>query len=178
MRWTIPATLTIAVGLLTTATARAQHGPTPSNYAPAGLPVSAGYQSLYVQNGYAVGLGPYGLPAAKEAIPNTLHMAGTHFEHMLGKYPRTVGAAGFATCPHGYCPPITGHATPGPVCPVCRPDPWAYAAARGKIWRPTHYQTFEYKYPKNLVYPPPNHMPAIVQYPYYTVKGPTDFFLK
>ena len=27
-----------------------------------------------------------------------------------------------------------------------------------------------------LVYPPQNGPPAVVQYPYYTVKGPTDFF--
>ena len=27
-----------------------------------------------------------------------------------------------------------------------------------------------------LVYPPQNAPPAVVQYPYYTVKGPTDFF--
>lgn len=46
------------------------------------------------------------------------------------------------------------------------------------VWRPTHHHTWEYHAPKNLVYPPANQQPAVVQYPYYTVKGPTDFFYK
>jgi len=45
-------------------------------------------------------------------------------------------------------------------------------------WRPTHHHTYSYRPPKNLVYPPENQPAAIVQYPYYTVKGPTDFFYK
>ena len=41
-----------------------------------------------------------------------------------------------------------------------------------------HYHTFEYNAPKNLKYPPANQPPAVVQYPYYTLRGPTDFFQK
>jgi len=41
-----------------------------------------------------------------------------------------------------------------------------------------HYHTFEYDVPDNLSYPPANQPPAIVQYPYYTLRGPTDFFQK
>jgi hypothetical protein len=33
-----------------------------------------------------------------------------------------------------------------------------------------------YCIPGDLVYPPPNDMPGIVQYPYYTHKGPDCFF--
>lgn len=33
-----------------------------------------------------------------------------------------------------------------------------------------------YRVSKNLVYPPQGEMPAIVQYPYYTCKGPDCFF--
>jgi hypothetical protein len=33
-----------------------------------------------------------------------------------------------------------------------------------------------YCVPNDLVYPPPGDMPAIVQYPYYTNKGPDCFF--
>lgn len=44
------------------------------------------------------------------------------------------------------------------------------------VWRPTHHHTWSYKAPKNLRYPPQNQQPAVYQYPYYTVKGPTDFF--
>jgi len=28
------------------------------------------------------------------------------------------------------------------------------------------------------MYPPQNQKPAVYQYPYYTIKGPTDFFYK
>jgi hypothetical protein len=55
----------------------------------------------------------------------------------------------------GYCQPSCGHG-----------------------WAPTHYHTFEYRQPKNLVYPPANQPAAVVQYPYYTVKGPSCFFYK
>jgi hypothetical protein len=33
-----------------------------------------------------------------------------------------------------------------------------------------------YCVPNDLVYPPPGDQPAIVQYPYYTTKGPDCFF--
>lgn len=42
---------------------------------------------------------------------------------------------------------------------------------------PTHVHKFSYYPPKNLSYPAPNVPAAVVQYPYYTVKGPDDFFL-
>jgi hypothetical protein len=35
-----------------------------------------------------------------------------------------------------------------------------------------------YRVPGDLVYPPPGDQPAIVQYPYYTNKGPDCFFHK
>jgi len=41
-----------------------------------------------------------------------------------------------------------------------------------------HHHTFEYKAPEGLRYPPANQPPAVVQYPYYTLRGPTDFFQK
>jgi hypothetical protein len=43
---------------------------------------------------------------------------------------------------------------------------------------PTHYHWFSYEQPRNLVYPPANTPAAVVQYPYYTLKGPDDFFLQ
>lgn len=46
------------------------------------------------------------------------------------------------------------------------------------MWHPTHYHTFTYREPKNLVYPQQNQPAGVVQYPYYTVKGPDCFFLK
>lgn len=43
---------------------------------------------------------------------------------------------------------------------------------------PKHHMTYSYKWPDNQVYPPAVMPPAMVQYPYYTFRGPTDFFMK
>lgn len=43
---------------------------------------------------------------------------------------------------------------------------------------PQHRTSYSLKGTKNLAYPPANQPPAVVTYPYYTVKGPTDFFMK
>lgn len=43
--------------------------------------------------------------------------------------------------------------------------------------QPTHYHIYSYEQPRDLVYPPANTPAAIIQYPYYTTKGPDDFFL-
>lgn len=67
-------------------------------------------------------------------------------------------AAGCSTCGGGGCSHCSGGHEDG--------------------WYPTHYVWFDYVEPKNLVYPPTNQPAAVIQYPYYTVKGPTDFFLQ
>lgn len=41
-----------------------------------------------------------------------------------------------------------------------------------------HRHFYHYSAPNDLVYPQQNQPAAVVQYPYYTVKGPDDFFLK
>ena len=43
---------------------------------------------------------------------------------------------------------------------------------------PDHYATYKYKWPQNLVYPQPTLPAGVIQYPYYTLRGPTDFFMK
>lgn len=43
---------------------------------------------------------------------------------------------------------------------------------------PKHHHTFDYRQPKGLVYPPQNQPAGVVVYPYYTCKGPSDFFMK
>jgi hypothetical protein len=40
---------------------------------------------------------------------------------------------------------------------------------------PNH--NLRYRVPDGLAYPPPSDVPAVIQYPYYTTKGPDDFFL-
>ncbi|MCA8982748.1 MAG: hypothetical protein R3C12_02330 [Planctomycetaceae bacterium] len=41
-----------------------------------------------------------------------------------------------------------------------------------------HYHTYRYKAPNCPVYPAPNQPGGVVTYPYYTHKGPSDFFMK
>ena len=45
-------------------------------------------------------------------------------------------------------------------------------------WMPTHHHWSVYRQPSNLSYPPSQVPAAVTQYPYYTLKGPSDFFLK
>ncbi|MHC4878251.1 MAG: hypothetical protein ACYTGL_17500 [Planctomycetota bacterium] len=69
----------------------------------------------------------------------------------------------------GYGPMYFNDSIECPSCPQnCQKD-W---------WRPTHHHTWEYHAPQDLVYPAANQPPAVQQYPYYTVKGPSDFFMK
>ena len=43
---------------------------------------------------------------------------------------------------------------------------------------PVHRNFYTYDVPRGLEYPQDNTPPAVVQYPYYTTRGPTDFFMK
>ncbi len=62
---------------------------------------------------------------------------------------------------------------PGMGCPTCPPG---HNQSGYDFWKPTHHHTWEYNPPQGLKYPDPNEPPATIQYPYYTVKGPTDYF--
>ena len=73
---------------------------------------------------------------------------GPGMQHMM---PNGYGDPG---CPNGLCGPMT------------------------KVWSPSHHHTWDYRPPQDLKYPPQNQPPAVVQYPYYTLRGPTDFFLQ
>lgn len=77
-----------------------------------------------------------------------------------------------------------GHPTPGPDVLV---EGYAYDGFCNHAYGhggcgyglyPQHRTSYVLKGTKNLAYPPPNQPPAVVTYPYYTVKGPTDFFLQ
>lgn len=45
-------------------------------------------------------------------------------------------------------------------------------------FHPVHRNFYTYDVPRGLEYPQENTPPAVVQYPYYTTRGPTDFFMK
>ncbi|MEX0718062.1 MAG: hypothetical protein WD066_15825 [Planctomycetaceae bacterium] len=53
-----------------------------------------------------------------------------------------------------------------------------YGGAGGGNWGPQHRTFHTYHHPTDLRYPSPHVPAAIVQYPYYTNRGPTDFFMK
>ena len=88
------------------------------------------------------------------------------------------GANGPMPGPMYYDGPAGGN--PG-ACPPgqCRPE-WSKSPCDcpEDYHFPKHHHTFDYRQPKNLVYPPQNQPAAAVVYPYYTCKGPSDFFMK
>lgn len=62
------------------------------------------------------------------------------------------------------------------------PDPYCQCNGHGSCWSCLkklhgHHHFYRYKEPRGLVYPPANSPAAVVQYPYYTHKGPSDYFL-
>lgn len=81
--------------------------------------------------------------------------------------PYTVNGQGPGVgCPHCQF----GNACPADGCPQC---------GHGCMHPfPHHYQTYQYDWPQNQVYPTQGVPAGVVQYPYYTLRGPTDFFMK
>ncbi len=95
----------------------------------------------------------------------------------------------YGQCPPGGCPVCLG--VPGlPGLPACglfgRSGAFAPGGAfnRGGTFVPQHRHEYSYQEPQGLLYPPgsdprtPGKMGPMsgVQYPYYTTKGPDDFF--
>jgi hypothetical protein len=83
------------------------------------------------------------------------------------------GSAG-STGTAGGCPACEyGRGCPADGCPHCGCN-----AGCGPGGCPQHYQTYRFNWPQNMVYPSNDMPPAMVQYPYYVHKGPSDFFMK
>ncbi|QDU81799.1 hypothetical protein Pla110_35490 [Polystyrenella longa] len=78
------------------------------------------------------------------------------------------GGYGDGSCPT--CPPGGAY---GNGCPPGGPDGMICRTP----WHPTHHHSYSYEQPNNLRYPS-NQPGSIVRYPYYTMKGPDDFFRK
>ena len=72
---------------------------------------------------------------------------------------------------------VAGHAaTPCPNCQNAHPG---HAQGNCNLpFVPVHRNFHTYSVPDGLMYPPENLPPAMYQYPYYTLRGPTDFFQK
>jgi hypothetical protein len=92
------------------------------------------------------------------------------------------GPAAPHDCP--MCQSTQGHSH-GQACPPNRRgrltqkcSPGCMGAGCNLPCHPVHRNFHTYHAPQNLMYPPENSQPAQVQFPYYTLRGPTDFFMK
>ena len=68
-----------------------------------------------------------------------------------------------------------GHGSP--ACQVCNGHGSSQCGCGRNGIYPRHRHTYRLDHP-DAVYPPRDHKMGVVQYPYYTVKGPDDFFLR
>jgi hypothetical protein len=127
--------------------------------------------------GSAPGYGEFKKGNAKKDFKTFPHYHNNHFGYEGGYYN---GPEGYYTDfdKHKVKAYTAGHGGAG--CPYCQygaacPADGCKHCGHGC---PKHYTTYQYKWPENMVYPP-NVLPAgMVQYPYYTLRGPTDFFMK
>ncbi|MFK7821858.1 MAG: hypothetical protein AB8G99_24375 [Planctomycetaceae bacterium] len=81
----------------------------------------------------------------------------------------------------GQCPPEAGGCASGGQCGGggrCGGRTCGGGQHLNLPFHPVHRNYVNYQVPKNLSYPQQNTPAATVQYPYYTTKGPTDFFMK
>ena len=105
----------------------------------------------------------------------------------FGQPVRPAGFNTTANCPD--CGPMGGHMIGGGCGPGgCGPHGCTghCGGCCGNLpCHPVHRNFYTYDVPRDghfggreLLYPPQNQQPAVVQYPYYTLRGPTDFFMK
>lgn len=73
---------------------------------------------------------------------------------------------------NSYCQ--QGHGQNVLGCPACS-DP---SQRINLPFHPVHRNSFTVNAPKNMMYPPSPSQAGVVQYPYYTFRGPTDFFMQ
>ncbi len=111
-------------------------------------------------------------PAILDAVSD--HKHGTQITHY--QYDQAYCPSG--DCRNGgYCPPQTGcptckgHGLQGALCPTCQRD-----NCNLQSQYPRHNLTYSYQRPNDLRYPDPNTPAGMVVYPFYTLKGPRDFF--
>lgn len=82
------------------------------------------------------------------------------------------------------CPMCQSTVGPGgqmmhaPNCDACPPAQRCNNGHCNLPFHPVHRNFQTYHVPNGMMRPPENAAPALVQYPYYTLRGPTDFFMK
>ncbi len=102
--------------------------------------------------------GPIGMQANHRIRP-----VGAINDHMHGQHTSYYSEA------QG-CPPGGGGTCPHGVQGGCR------SCGNAQDWHPRHHFSYSYSVPSDLRYPSPNAVGGAIQYPYYTHKGPSDFF--
>ncbi|MEX0702785.1 MAG: hypothetical protein WD069_11885 [Planctomycetales bacterium] len=134
--------------------------------------------------------GPYGYPA--DCPPGGYASGHWHDQHLYPGVPRVAGTAARAAGGAGYIGMQGGYQVGKTAWRMLEGDPgyqghWdhphhvaqhGYGGAGGGNWGPQHRIFYTYHRPTDLRYPPPQVPAAVVQYPYYTNRGPTDFFMK
>lgn len=137
-------------------------------------------------------------PVVRSQSPEAAGNAGVEqvsFDYMHAKlhhdYQTSVNFQNMVPAPNNCptCPPSQyGMASSCPTCPPGSGGSYGYngdcdngCQADGMLcrcpWHPTHHHMFSYEEPKNLTYPT-SQMGSLIRYPYYTFKGPDDFFQK
>ena len=111
------------------------------------------------------------------------HISGQHTTYytdgngMMDQYRQANCQRNGGNCPPqgNYCPPQGfGGACPHGIQGGCRGC--NTAGGRAPDWYPQHHKTYSYSVPNDLSYPAQNAVGGAVVYPYYTHKGPSDFF--
>ena len=145
--------------------------------APHGLGMARNAQSLnHAINPLHIGQ-PH-LPYTKlgTAIDNKLHNTRVSYHDNSTPVCGGTGAPGDPMCPtcptYGAGGPMGGHFG-GPFAGGC-PTGQCGTACGGRCVR--NYHSYRVEQPENLVYPQQNAVGGAVVYPYYTHKGPSDFF--
>ena len=83
---------------------------------------------------------------------------------------------GAQMCPDGMCQP--GGYGQTAACPPGQSGNACNSGHCNLPFHPVHRNFHTYSAPGGLMYPAENAQPAVYQYPYYTLRGPTDFFMK
>lgn len=158
-------------------------------------PASYGYQpdphQLVQESLHGTAVNHYNVPANNPYQPvpanwhNHMHGGGAAYGPAASCPP----GGGCRTCPpHAECPHCQGHPAAGSACPFCQSsvsgagglhDPHGligHGMQHLKGPYPKHSFSYSYCQPNNLSYPPPQVPGGAVVYPYYTLKGPSDFF--
>ncbi len=89
----------------------------------------------------------------------------------ISYYPAPGGGQGYGGQGYG-CPP---YGCPGGACPIGYHDAYTMGPC-GPACGPRHHMTHSYSRPTDLRYPDQSTTGGAVVYPYYTHKGPSDFF--